>query len=50
MQSTPITLTRETELTIASNRRHPDTLTAGKTKQNLLPSTHVCMSLHLRNK
>jgi len=31
MQSTPITPTREPELTIASNRRYPDTLTAIKT-------------------
>jgi hypothetical protein len=31
MQSTPITPTRETELTIASNRRYPDTLTANRT-------------------
>jgi len=47
MQSTPNTHTPEPELAIDSNWCYPDTLTTQKIKQNLLPSTHVCMSLHL---
>jgi len=46
MQSTPVTHTPEPTLTIASNRRYPDTLTPQKIRPKSLASIYVCMSLH----